>query len=570
LIVTSGVLERSRAEILGNRIDCFRDPGKAANASAERIQKGIDWLAKNFSVSTNPNYGLYLYYYLYALERVGRMTNQRFIDQHDWYRAGTDKLLNLQDQMDGGWHGLGTDDLSSTAFALLFLSKGRRPVLMSKIQYGGNDAWNLHPNDANNLTLHAESQWKVDMTWQTIDIAQATVDHLLQSPVIYFSGNQSPIPSNDAEAAELVSKLRDYLDQGGFIVAEAQSNDKSFDRGFRDLMSRVFPEPGYELALLERTHPIWTAETPIDTDQIRPMEGINYGCRTNVVYIPPEKGKPSLSCIWEVANPFQREAKYAEAVQKQIEAGLGIGMNILAYATNRELKFKDEIAETITKKKNDTDRRGRIFLSFLDYGGATNPASHASQNLLYYLEDQLGLAVEPHTETITPTSSDLAESPILLMHGRNKFEFSAEQRKALRKHLESGGFLFANAICSAKAFSDSFAAEMKAIFPDVTLQKIEAVDPLFSDDYGGFKTETLELRHTERSPGRKIVTQTRSVQPELYGIRLIDSDRWIVIFSPYDVSCALEKANSIECQGYTQKSALQLAANVILYAVEHW
>jgi hypothetical protein len=60
------------------------------------------------------------------------------------------------------------------------------------------------------------------------------------------------------------------------------------------------------------------------------------------------------------------------------------------------------------------------------------------------------------------------------------------------------------------------------------------------------------------------------MQPELYGIRLSDEDRWLVLFSPYDVSCALERTNSIECRGYTQRSALQLATNVILYAIEHW
>jgi hypothetical protein len=168
------------------------------------------------------------------------------------------------------------------------------------------------------------------------------------------------------------------------------------------------------------------------------------------------------------------------------------------------------------------------------------------------------------------TSPDLTDYPVLFMHGRGTFQFSDEQRKNLRKHLERGGFLFANAICSARGFNDSFAAEMKAIFPDAEFQKILPSDPLFSDNYGGFKIETLDVRQSERVPERKTVTQTRQMQPELYGVRLTAEDRWLVVFSPYDVSCALEKASSIECRGYTQKSALQLSANVILYAIEHW
>ncbi len=37
-------------------------------------------------------------YYLYAMERVGRLTGQRFIGGIDWYRAGADYLLKIQDE----------------------------------------------------------------------------------------------------------------------------------------------------------------------------------------------------------------------------------------------------------------------------------------------------------------------------------------------------------------------------------------------------------------------------------------------------------------------------------------
>ncbi|MDR1141691.1 MAG: DUF4159 domain-containing protein, partial [Planctomycetaceae bacterium] len=59
-------------------------------------------------------------------------------------------------------------------------------------------------------------------------------------------------------------------------------------------------------------------------------------------------------------------------------------------------------------------------------------------------------------------------------------------------------------------------------------------------------------------------------EPKLYGLKLEEEDRWAVIFSPYDVSCALEKANSLECRGYTQDSAIQLSVNILLYTLEHW
>jgi hypothetical protein len=565
LIIAAGVFERGGATVRGDQIICFQKPD---SKSSEQIERGIDWLARNFTVSRNPDAGSYLLYYLYALERVGRMTNQRFIGRHDWYRAGTEKILALQDSLgDGHWLSGGGFVISDTAFALLFLSKGRRPVLMSKIQFGDNDAWNVHPNDVNNLTLFVESQWKLDMTWQIIDLQQATADHLLQSPVISFSARDWSIPPNEMTA--LVKKLRDYLDQGGFIIAEAQPGGIAFDHTFRTLMQRVFPEPGYELTLLERSHPIWTAEQTIDPDHLRPIEGIHFGCRTSVIYIPPVEGKPSLSCLWEVYRHFNRDGtRYSEVAQRQIDNGLGIGLNILAYATSRELKGKDEYAEQIISTRIDLDRRGRIVLPFLDYG-ATNPAPHAPQNLLRYLESEFKMRVEHQASSVTLSSETLADYPILFTHGRGTFQLTEEQHRRLRAHLERGGFLFANAICSAEPFATSFQAEMQKVFPNAQWERIPLSDPIFSDNYGGFNIDTLDVRIPERTPGQTL-TRTRPMRPELYGIRFSEEDRWLIVFSPYDVSCALEKASSLECRGYSQRSALQLSANVILYALEHW
>lgn len=574
MVITSGVLGSGGASVKGDNIVCLQ---KTNHRAAAKIEAGLNWLANHFSVSQNPNFGAtYLYYYLYALERVGRMTNHRFIGQDDWYRKGADKLLQLRDPIDGAWRGGHSEhDLVATSFALLFLSKGRRPVLMSKVHFGSDGSWNVHPNDANNITAFAESRWKIDLTWQTIKTDAATVDDLAQTPVLYLCGSRTPLPNDDKTTAGLAKKLRTYLDQGGFILAEAQPDDKSFDSGFRELMKQVFPEPGFELSLLDTSHPIWSAEIPVEPDQLRPIEGINFGCRTSVVYVPPykdektNKQRPSLSCLWEVARLHQREDPYPVSVRRQVDAGLGIGLNILAYATNRELKFKDEIAETVVRKTTvSQERRGKLFLGVLNHAGGANSAPRAAVNLLEWTETNLGVPVDARGDLVDASENVLYEYPSLLMHGRNAFQFSERERDNLKKHLLSGGFLFVNSICSSKTFSDSFRNEMKKIIPESELEPIKIDDSLFSKDYGGFKIETLELRIPEQSPGRKIVAPTRKVVPELYGIKF--EDRWVVVFSPNDVSCSLEMANSIECRGYTFESAMQLAVNTLLYSLGHW
>ena len=58
----------------------------------------------------------------------------------------------------------------------------------------------------------------------------------------------------------------------------------------------------------------------------------------------------------------------------------------------------------------------------------------------------------------------------------------------------------------------------------------------------------------------------RQVPPELEGIRF--DDRWGVVFSPYDLSCALERHNSLECQGYIREDAARIGLNVLLYSLQ--
>jgi hypothetical protein len=51
----------------------------------------------------------------------------------------------------------------------------------------------------------------------------------------------------------------------------------------------------------------------------------------------------------------------------------------------------------------------------------------------------------------------------------------------------------------------------------------------------------------------------------LEGLKL--GDRWSVVFSPLDVSCALERQDSMECAGYVRDDAARIGVNVVLYSL---
>jgi hypothetical protein len=153
------------------------------------------------------------------------------------------------------------------------------------------------------------------------------------------------------------------------------------------------------------------------------------------------------------------------------------------------------------------------------------------------------------------------------MDGRNAFRLTDEERARLRTYLERGGLLFADAICSSPAFAESFRREIGEILRKAPLERIPANDPLWTSKYGGFDLATVTRRDPQPGGGSEPLRAVlRKVPPELEGVKL--DGHYVVIFSPYDISCALEKHDSLECRGYTREDAARIGLNVLLYATQ--
>ncbi len=127
--------------------------------------------------------------------------------------------------------------------------------------------------------------------------------------------------------------------------------------------------------------------------------------------------------------------------------------------------------------------------------------------------------------------------------------------------------MFADAICSNQEFAESFRREMKTIFPDKPLERIPVNHPLFTDR---IRRRALDQRFSpsHAASGRKRPGEGRWFARESRIWRACDiGDRLAVIFSPYDLSCALESRKAIDCEGYIRTDAAQIGMNIILYAL---
>jgi hypothetical protein len=575
-IMCSGRLHEPDAKVTGDAVQCC---GRTPDVIADPVERGYQWLAKNFSVSRNPtartvrNLGdealSYHYYYLYALERVGRLTSQRWIGDHDWYREGTELLVqgsNKPDALTGAWIGRGlgeSDNNIATALVLLFLSKGQRPVLMSKLEYG--DQWNQHRHDIANLTESVELRWRklqpdLNLTWQILPADRSTLDDLKQTPVLFIGGKKS-LPLD----AELKKRLRAYVDQGGFIFAENTCDDPLFDAAFRAMLTEVFPGMTLE-ALDDPSHPIWNADEVLKPQYIakHPLFGLNAGCRLGVVYCP----KP-LSAYWELSRAGY-DTTYPPAVQEEIDFCLGMGANVLAYATNRKLKFKFEnFVKSKTEAPHDASRSA-ITVAKLRHNGGCNEAPQALQRMAELAGEHLKITVHAEKELIDITDDRLFEYHLVFMHGKRDFNFSPEERKRLKLYIEQGGTLLVDALASSPEFTKAFRTEMSKIFPGQPLEAIDVSNPMIKPPadniYDAYNIEEVSFRQPVGGEANdKRTVKISRIPPKLEGVKI--KDRYGVIFSPYDLSCALESLESLQFPGYSRQDAAKITLNILLYTL---
>ncbi len=549
----------------------FPNSGQRDIENEKAIEKGLRQIGNKFTIDISRNLfegTTFPFYNIYGIERAGRLSGLRFFNRGnqliDWYRKGVETLLKIQNQA-GKWASpslIDGDPVLATSFCLLFLSKGKTPVLIQKVAHGATPRgytgnWNVHHNDVRHLTdfcskqVFKKNNRPVPLTWQIYDAARQSrggdvdqnvlLQDMLQSPIIYINGLEAP-----KFAPGEIALLKRYVEQGGFIMAEACSGRDDFDQGFRKLCKELFPDR--ELTPLAAGHPIWTAAFPVPVGSFDLM-GIDLGCKTCLAYAP--KG---ISAHWE-SNLHKEFPKTKLAFQ--------LGANVVAYATGLEPPEDKLTKKTVVQNEESAIKRNFLEIAQLNYGGKNwQPAPNAMRVVTSQALKQ-GLDVILQTKAVTIDDADLFNSKFLYMHGRGEFSWDEGQSKRLRGHLENGGTLLCDACCGDKVFDKRFRESIKAMFGR-ELEPIPMSDPLYSKRVSGKEITKVQGRTESGKPYAQM-------EPVLEGIRSDPKDptsAWVVVYSKYDIGCALDRHASADCVGYQHESALDLAMQVLLYAMK--
>ncbi len=122
--------------------------------------------------------------------------------------------------------------------------------------------------------------------------------------------------------------------------------------------------------------------------------------------------------------------------------------------------------------------------------------------------------------------------------------------------------LFADAAGGRPQFGDGIHNLVKELYPQASLQKIPLTDPLITGHFGG----GISIASVHY---RKFTLQEYGVKnvPQLLGVK--QNHRWVIVFSPWDVTSGLLGTNTWGIAGYAPQSAQAIARNVMLYALAH-
>jgi hypothetical protein len=488
----------------------------------ESIERGLTWMDQNIEAVLGGG-DLYT---MYGVERIGTASGRKYFGTRDWYRIGADLLVSHQNA-DGSWN-THWGPLADTSFALLFLARGRAPVLMNKLEYQGdkkvNDPWNERPRDVANLAKWAGKQDEAYYNWQVVNL-RVPPEELHDAPILYLSGSQLL-----NFTAEEQAKLRTFAEEGGLILGNADCGREAFSKSFQDLGRKLFPKYAWR--------PV-PASDFIFTEQFKDLRfkpkvfELTNNVRKLMVLIP----EADLSRAWQTHSP-------------QATPLFGLGANIFLYATDKKNLLAK--GDTYWVTPNPAIKPvATLKVARLNVGVNPDPEPAGWVRMNAILHNRYRLDVT--TDFVKPEAvggHDVAD-----LTGTGHFTLTPAQRSALKQFVNSGGTLIVDAAGGDVVFADSAENELKATFNQAP-ELLDENHLVFN--YPGNPVDHIGFRAYAAD---KVVDRRRA---KLRGINV--GRRTAVFFSREDLSAGIVGEPVDGILGYDPATATALIEGMLLYA----
>ena len=504
---------------------------QAAGEFDRRVDSTLAWLEKNFQPNTNPKKGGWPLYWLYSVERVGIAAGYKYFGKHNWYVEGAEHLV--KSQKGGGEWG----QLYETCFAVLFLYKGRGPILYNKLEFDG--IWNAHRRDIANVTAYIEKIKEQMFHWQIVSL-RAPVEELHDAPVLFISAESIPKFSDEHK-----KKLRAFTDTGGTILMEASCGNQAVRGWARDFLKEMWPE--WPLKPLGPDH--GSFKDPHALHQRPEIFGKHDGMRTFLFYAMDD-----ISCPWQTKAFAGRDYLFKWAI------------NLFTYATDHS-PLRAKLAQRLPEEKKrytEAVQAGKkksvslVRVKYDDPGWLTNRNYGCWGRIKDYVKQAAKVDLTVNEQGTLP--ADLGQADAIYLTGPADIPLAADQQQALKAYLDKGGFLWAEASGGNTAFIGAFrklCLDMGLKFKRIP-QTEAILNGRFKGDAKGYSLISgVEFKRSLR------VSRLGQKHADLMG--MYQDDKLVGVFSPFDILFSTTGYNAYRCRGYKPQDARALAANIVLY-----
>ena len=374
--------------------------------------------------------------------------------------------------------------------------------------------------------------------------------------MLYITGYQAFTFTPEQRAA-----LRQYLVDGGTLVADAALGSPAFTDSFKREMAAMFPD--HTFRPLDPDHPVYRGYYPYapveyftvkeghHTKMQGPPElwGLNIAARTAVIFSPYD-----MTCGWDefYAPAPDEKVPGAPRTRAMMPAdAIRMGINIVAYVSAQR-PFAKAQATTREIEGQQPQQRAAIPLAVLRHQGDWNPDPSSLHQLVRFAEQDTTIPLTFELRPVDAELEQLVDTPVVIMTGMDDPKLSNAEVEALRQHLLAGGFLFINNTSGFARFDRYARALMQAILPDRPIETVQADDAILHSLYD---------IQAMRDAGTQ---QPRAV--ELYKMTL--DGRAAIVYSPADTLGRLKGIHDPYANAYDQDSARRLALDILTYAMK--
>lgn len=521
------------------------------------LKRGLDWFERGNNAITIQGGGWWGYA-LYGIERVGLASGFKHFGGNDWYRELARQVVRRQDD-NGSWG----DGVVDTAYAVLFLSRGRHPVMMSKLRFDG--FWSNRPRDLANLSRFGGRQIERPLNWQVVNADNPWTDWT-DSAVLYIASHDAPNLTD-----EQIDKLRRYAEGGGMLFTHADTSSPKFDQWARDLAAKIFPD--YPLQPVPETHPIWSI---VYRPAQRPaLMGVSNGSRLLMVHSPTDfalKWQQRVDRPYESRNEAPRENAAPvinpdQTARNNALSAFHMGVNIFFYAAGKR-DFRNRIdsswIETPREAPIDTLRIARLV-----HDNNWNPEPAAWTRYANWFQRQTGTRLVPEAIKLADLKEDDYRNwPMAHLTGTRKGAFTEAEAEGLRRYVRGGGVVLIDPTGGLNGFDVAVRQELlpKAFPLDIPELIDPATHPLFQLGQPGM--DDCSKVRVRLYTVEKLGAGTATIQMLRPGTATGKPAGGCVIMSSLDLTSGLLGANTAGVIGFHPRYCESLVKNLIFWSAD--